>query len=103
MTTFRFMNNETGEQFDDFLSNSRREELLDKNPHITQIPTPFAIVSTVATTVDSKTDDGFKEVLQRIGENHPGSEIDERYNRRSVKQSQTKRVLDKHRSKWKVS
>ena len=74
-----------------------------KNPHITQIPTPFAIVSTVATTVDSKTDDGFKEVLQKIGEHHPGSEIDERYNRRSVKQSQTKRVLDKHRSKWKVS
>ena len=28
MPTFRFMNNETGEQFDDFLSNSRREELL---------------------------------------------------------------------------
>ena len=36
MPTFRFMNNETGEQFDDFLSNSRREELLEKNPHITQ-------------------------------------------------------------------
>ena len=45
----------------------------------------------------------FKEVLQKIGEHHPGSEIDERYNRRSVKQLQTKRVLDKHRSKWKVS
>ena len=47
-------------------------------------------------------EDGFKEVLQKIGEKHPGSEIDERYNRRSVKQSQTKRVIDKHRHKWKV-
>ena len=66
MPTFRFMNNETGEQFDDFLSNSRREELLEKNPHITQVPTPFAIVSTVATTVAVKLMMGLKKCYKRL-------------------------------------
>ena len=65
MPTFKFRNTETGEEFDDFLSNSRREELLEKNPHIKQVPTSFGIVSTTG-TIDGKTDGGWKEVLSRI-------------------------------------
>ena len=43
MPTFTFRNTETGEEFDDYLSNAKREELLEKNPHIKQMPSMFSI------------------------------------------------------------
>ena len=86
MPTYRFRNNETGEEFDDFLSNSRREELLEKNPHISQVPVPFGIVSTTG-TIDGKTDAGWKEVLSRVTDAHPDSPLADRFgdNRSSAK------------------
>ena len=95
MPTYRFRNNETGEEFDDFISNSRREELLEKNPHISQVPMPFGIVSTTG-SIDSKTDNGFEEVLSKAAEAHPNSPLAERYGRKSVKQTQVDRVRKKH-------
>ncbi len=51
MPTFKFRNMETGEEFEDFLSNSRREELLKKNPHIKQMPSMFSIAGSTVTTL----------------------------------------------------
>lgn len=103
MPTYRFINNDTGEEFDDFISNSRREDLLNKNPHITQVPVPFGIVSSTG-TIDGKIDTGWKEVLQKIGEKHPNSELAERYNTRSnteIKvQNVAKKVAKRITGKW---
>lgn len=99
MPTYRFKNNETGEEFDDFISNSRREELLEKNPHISQVPTPFGIVSTTG-SIDSKTDGGWKEVLGKVSEKHPDSPLADRYGKKSIKEIKTKQVVEKHRHKW---
>jgi len=100
MPIFNFRNTETGEEFEDFLSNARREELLEKNPHIKQMPSSFAIVSTHGSTIDSKTDDGWKEMQSRIAEAHPDSPFADRYGNRSIKDIKTKAVIDKHRHKW---
>ena len=99
MPTYRFKNNETGEEFDDFISNSRREELLEKNPHISQVPTPFGIVSTIG-SIDSKTDGGWKEVLGKVTDAHPDSPLADRYGKKSIKEVKTKQVVEKHRHKW---
>ena len=99
MPTYRFRNNETGEEFDDFISNSRREELLEKNPHISQVPMPFGIVSTTG-TIDGKTDGGWKEVLSKAAEAHPDSPLADRYGKRSIKDIKTAAVVNKHRQKW---
>ena len=99
MPTYRFRNNETGEEFDDFISNSRREELLEKNPHISQVPMPFGIVSTTG-SIDSKTDDGWKEVLNKVTDAHPDSPLADRYAKKSIKDVKTKQVVEKHRHKW---
>ena len=99
MPTYRFRNNETGEEFDDFISNSRREELLEKNPHISQVPMTFGIVSTTG-TVDSKTDDGWKEVLSKVSEKHPDSPLADRYSSKTIKDVKTRQVVEKHRHKW---
>lgn len=100
MPTFKFRNNETGEEFEDFLSNDTREDLLSKNPHITQVPTGFSIVSTTGDNIDAKTDAGWKEVLAKGAEAHPDSELGQRYGKQSAKQIKTNAVLNKHRAKW---
>jgi hypothetical protein len=99
MPTYRFKNNETGEEFDDFISNSRREELLEKNPHISQVPMPFGIVS-ITGSIDSKTDNGWKEVLNKVSEKHPDSPLADRYSKKSIKDVKTRQVVEKHRHKW---
>ena len=99
MPTYKFRNTETGEVFNEFLSNSRREELLEKNPHISQVPVPFGIVSTTG-TIDGKMDAGWKEVLSKASESHRDSPLAERYGKRTTTEIKTKAVLDKHRAKW---
>ena len=39
---------------------------------------------------------GFKEVLQKVGEGHPGSAVDRQHNRRTAKQVATDKVAKKH-------
>lgn len=99
MPTFRFLDTETGEEFEDFLSNSRKEELLSKNPHIRQLPSAFTI-STMVGSLDSKTDNTWKEVLSKVAEAHPDSPVGQRYGKKSVKQIKTRQAVDKHMNRW---
>jgi hypothetical protein len=71
MPTYTFRDNNTGEQFDKVMKIAEREEYLQQNPHIESI-----IVSAPAFSGDRivlKTDNGFKEVLQKIHQKTPGS------------------------------
>jgi hypothetical protein len=100
MPTFRFINTETNEEFEDFISNSTKDELLEKNPHIRQLPSAFSIVTSTG-SLDSKTDNTWKEVLAKISEAHPDSELADRYGQKTIKEVKTKEILNKHRQKWK--
>ena len=51
--------------------------------------------------IDSKTDSGWKDHLNRIAEKHPESNLGKRYRRQGVKESRTRAVLDKHRKRAK--
>lgn len=99
MPTYKFRNTETNEEFEDFLSITKKEELLKLNPHIEQVPTGFAIVSMVG-GIDSKTDNTWKEVLSKVGEAHPNSPVGERYHKKSIKEIKTKQIYKKHVDKW---
>ena len=66
----------------------KRQELLP--------PTQMNIVSSVG-SVDSKTDSGWKEVMSKISEAHPASNLAERYGKKSVKQTQIEKTIKKHR------
>ena len=98
MPTFTFRNTETGEEFDDYLSNTKREELLEKNPHIKQMPSMFSITGGTGDRI--KNDAGWQEVLAKGAEAHPDSQLGQRYGRKSTKQIKTDAVIAKHRSKW---
>lgn len=94
MPLYSFLNTETGEEFESFMSISAREEYLQTNPTIHAVMTAAAIVSGVSLT--GKVPDGFKEVLSKISENHKSSEVANRHGKRSAKEIKTKQLVDKH-------
>ena len=97
MPTYTFQNTETEDIFDKFMSISDRDLFIEDNPHIKQIIGPVNIVS--GARVSTGKLGGFKEVLQKVGEAHPGSAVDKTHNRRTAKQVATDKIAKKHRIK----
>ena len=94
MPTYVFKDKLTGDQFEKFLSISEKEQFLKDNPDYKSILTAPNIIS--GARVGTGNLGGFKEVLQKVGEGHPGSAIDRAYNRRTTKQVATDKVAEKH-------
>lgn len=88
--TFRDMN--TGEQFDEMMSISSREEYLKDNPHITQQIVKLNMVSGVG---GIKNDNGWKENLSRIAEAHPNSSLADQVGGRTNKTVKNVNALNK--------
>ena len=98
MPTYRFYNSKTKKEYTDLMSISEMEEFIKKK-HIKLLPpTQLNIVSSTG-TIDGKTDGGWKEVMSKISEAHPKSNLAERYGKKSVKDTQIDRVIKKHRAK----
>ena len=98
MPTYRFYNSKTKEEYTDLMSISEMEEFI-KEKHIKLLPpTQLNIVSSTG-SIDSKTDNGWKEVLSKVSEAHPASNLASQYGKKSVKDTQVDRVIQKHRAK----
>ena len=76
MPTYSFRDKNTGEVFDKVLRMAEREEYLNQNPHLESIITGAPAFTGDHITAVKKYDTGFKEVLQRIHEKTPGSQLD---------------------------
>jgi len=50
-------------------------------------------------SIDSKTDNTWKEVLNKVAEAHPGSAVATRYGKKTHNQVKTQTVLEKYRKK----
>jgi hypothetical protein len=94
MPTYDFVNNETGEEFESFMSMSAREQYLKDNPHIQQLLGATATVGGVSIT--GKIPDGFKEVLSKVAESHSASAVGQQYGRQSISAIKTKELVKKH-------
>ena len=98
MPTYRFYNSKTKKEYTDLMSISEMEEFIQKK-HIKLLPpTQLNIVSSTG-SLDSKTDNGWKEVLSKVSEAHPASNLATQYGKKSVKDTQVDRVIQKHRAK----
>ena len=98
MPTYNFHNTKTDEKWTEYMSISEMEEFIKKK-HIKLLPpTQLNIVSSTG-TIDGKADSGWKEVMSKISEAHPKSNLAERYGKKSVKDTQIDRVIKKHRAK----
>jgi len=72
------------------------ELYLKKNKHIKQVIKGINIVASVGNRT-TKTDSGFKEVLSKIGEAHPQSELAKQTTRKSIKQIKTEQAVAKNK------
>ncbi len=98
MPTYDFLNTETGEEFEAFMSMSAREQYLKDNPHIQQMLGATSTVSGVSIT--GKIPDGFKEVLSKVAENHKQSAVANAHGRKSMKEIKTQNLVTKHIGKF---
>ena len=75
MPTYLFVNNDTGEEYQDFMSISQLDEYLKSNPNVTQLV--FGSPSIVDPTRVGlrKPDSGFRDVLKKIKSAHRGSTV----------------------------
>ena len=94
MPTYVFEDKLTGEQFEEFFTMGEKEEFLKSNPDYKQVLTAPNVISG-ARVGDGKLG-GFKEVLQKVGEGHPGSYVDRKHNRRTSKQVAIDKIAKKH-------
>ena len=98
MPTYRFYNNNTKTEFEDYMTISDMEKFIKKK-HIKLLPpTQMNIVSSVG-SIDGKTDSGWKEVMSKAAEAHPNTPLAERYGKKTVKQTQIESVMKKHRDR----
>ena len=98
MPTYNFRNKKTNEEWQDLMTIAEMEKFVKKR-HIELLPpSQLNIVSGVG-SVDGKTDSGWKEVMSKISEAHPASNLAERYGKKSVKDTQIDKVIKKHRDR----
>ena len=94
MPTYIFYNKRTKKEYTDLMSISEMEEFIKKK-HIKILPpTQLNIVSSTG-SLDSKTDSGWKEVLSKVSEAHPASNLASQYGKKSIKDTQVGRVIHK--------
>ena len=72
MPTYEFRDNETGREWQDFMSIADKESFLEENPHITQIIGAPLIHSGRGLGGGLKIDNGFNDVLKEIKKSHNG-------------------------------
>jgi hypothetical protein len=75
MPTYVFRNKETGEQFEQVMRMSELDPFRAENPHLETVIQSVAFGDPTKLTTTRKFDSGFKEVLQKIHERSPGSEL----------------------------
>ena len=94
MPTYEFRDTNSGEQFEIFMTWSKREEYLKENPHVQPLVSAPAIIS--GTGSYQKAPSGFSEVLSKVAEAHPTSPLAEKVGGRSIKDVRTREVVKKH-------
>jgi len=99
MPTYDFENTKTGEVTTEMMSIAELDEFKKNNPHMKQLISKVNIVSGVMGMGRMKTDGGWKDMLSRIGDAHPGSKVHDLYGNKSIKDIKTRQVLQKHQKR----
>ena len=98
MPRYHFHNKKTKQEWVDFMMIAEMEEMLEKNPHIRQVLKPINIVSGVE-GISFKSDDGWKDVKQKIAEAHPNSSFGRHHRKRGIKEIKTDQAIQRARKK----
>jgi len=91
MPIYEFRDKTTGEEWEEFLSFSGREEKL-KDSNIEQVITAPAIISGIA-GVTHKNDSGFNDMMSRIAKANPTSPLADKYGDKGIKATKTREAV----------
>ena len=92
MPTYTFLNTETDEVEEHFMSYKVLDEFKENNPHLKhQISAPQIIGGVTKHNVG-----GFNEVLSKIGEAHPASPLGDSHGNKSLKRRKSEQIVRKH-------
>lgn len=80
MPTYVFENKETGERFEKIMKISELDQFREDNPQVQTVIQAVAFGDPTKLSSSRKFDTGFKEVLQRIHEKTPGSQLNKSSN-----------------------
>lgn len=97
MPTYTFRNKETNEIFDQSMKMSEYDSFMESNPSVERYYEPSDVMNIVSKIGGIRTDDGFKEVLSKVAQAHPNSELASRVAPRSIRQAQVDRIVDRYR------
>ena len=97
MPTYTFRDRTTGDEWDEFLSFSGREERL-KDSNIEQVLCAPVIISGVA-GITHKNDSGFNDMMSRIATANPLSPLADKYGDKGIKASKTREAVKKAKAK----
>ena len=68
MPTYRFVNNETGVEFEEFMTISALNDYVKENPHLTQLVNGAPMISSGRGV--GKPDQGFRDLLKDMKKKH---------------------------------
>ena len=93
MPTYTFEIIETGEQYDEMMKISERDDYIKNNPQVKPVMTA---PNFVGDHIVKRMDGGMKETLQKIADKNPNSPLADRFSRRSAKDIQKQKVVKKY-------
>lgn len=99
MPFYTFKDSDTNEVFEVQLKLSEYDDFLKENPTCSRYYDTDSFPGLVSGVGGIKNDNGWKEVLSKVAEKHPASELGDKVLKRSAKQVRTQNILDKHRKR----
>ena len=102
MATYTFLNKRTKKIEEHVMSMSEYDKFKAKNKHLERYHDEAPSFNyTKSGEMRGKTDDTWKEVLSKIAEQNPRSNLASEYGKKNIKQVKTEQIFDKHIKKQK--
>lgn len=98
MPTYTFYDKNENVEFDLLMTYEERQKFLKDNPSLELIAGAPKIVTTVRTEI--KTDEGFKELRQKIADSHPNSKLHDDYGTKDIRDVKIRQARDKWRNSF---
>ena len=95
MPTYTIKNKDDGKHFDTVCTYDELQTFLEEHPAFTKVITAPNIVSGISGKTH-KVDDGFKEVLSKVGDAHPGSNVHAEHGTKDIKREKSVKTIQKH-------
>lgn len=96
MPLYDFLDDETGEIWEERMSYDDMKKLTSENPNIKLVYTTMNIVGGVG---GIKTDSGFNDMLSRVAEANPGSPLAERHGAKDIKSVKVREAVNKYKNR----